>query len=401
MISVVNHQPRLNGNNMKRITVYIIGLLMLLVGSNIHAQQSTPLKIAVFAPIYLDTVFNEQTYVAGNNYLPKIILPGLDFYNGIQLAIDSLNTEGQNIIVQFYDSKSQTASVKQLLASVEMQDISMIIAAFNQRNEVKPLADFALSKQIPLISMTYPNDGGVKGNPFFALVNPTLTTHIESIFKYLQKNHPTDPIIYVRKPGALEDMIEGIFTDLNKKTPALPLKFRFISANDSTNIAAFNSILDSTKTNLLLCGSLNENFGINLVKSVAANKPYKALIIGMPTWDAIKDLGKGTDLLITTPYQYNRTDKIAQYINLKYRQKVAGRPSDMVFKGFEALYHFGKLLIKHQKNIHNQLSDNSFKLFNEFDFVPVKANGESVPTYLENKKIYFIKKADGVIKSVQ
>lgn len=386
---------------MKRVTVYIIGLLMHLVGSNIHAQQNPPLKIAVFAPIYLDTVFNETNYNAGNNNLPKLVLPGLDFYNGIQLAIDSLNAEGQHLIVQFYDSKSQTASVKQILGSADMQDISMIIAAFNQRNEVKPLADFALNKQIPLISMTYPNDGGVKNNPFFALVNPTLTTHVESIFKYLQKNYPTDPIIYVRKPGAVEDMIENMFTSLNQKTPALPLKFRSISTNDSSNIATFNSILDSTKTNILLCGSLNENFGSNLVKSVAANKPYKSLVIGMPTWDAIKDLGKGTDILFTTPYQYNRTDKLAQYINLKYRQKVAGRPSDMVFKGFEAMYHFGKLLIKHQKNIHNQLSDNSFKLFNDFDFVPVKANGESIPTYLENKKIYFIKKSDGLIKSVQ
>ena len=121
----------------------------------------------------------------------------------------------------------------------------------------------------------------------------------------------------------------------------------------------------------------------------------------MPTWDAIKDLGKGTEIIYSTPYNYNRTDKLAQYINQSYRNKVAGRPSDMVFKGFEAMYHFGKLLIKHQNNLASQLSDNSFKLFNEFDFVPVKNKGENLPAYLENKRIYFIKKTDGVIKSIQ
>ena len=67
-------------------------------------------------------------------------------------------------------------------------------------------------------------------------------------------------------------MIEELFLELNKKTPALPLKIRTISATDSTNIAAFNSIMDSTKTNIIFCGSLNENFGINLVKSAATNK---------------------------------------------------------------------------------------------------------------------------------
>ncbi len=379
---------------------FILCILMV-VGSCINAQQTSPLKIAVFAPIYLDTAFNGNNYLLGNNNLPRVILPGLDFYNGIQLAIDSLNAEGQSLSVLFYDSKNNTQSIKELLTTSSLQDVSMIIASFNNRNDIKPLADFALNKQIPLISMTYPNDGGVKGNPYFALVNPTLTTHVEGIYKYLQKNYPTEPILYVKRQGALEDMVEGLFQDLNKKTPALPLKIRTVMANDSTNIASYNSILDSTKTNLIFCGSLNENFGINLVKSTAANKNYKAVLIGMPTWDAIKDLGKGTDIIYSTPYKYNRTDKLAQYITSSYRNKVAGRPSDMVFKGFEAMYHFGKLLIKHQNSIVTQLSDNSFKLFHEFDFVPVKNKGENLPAYLENKRIYFVKKTDGVIKSIQ
>ncbi len=384
-----------------RLKGFILCIIMGLLGNCLIAQPTSPLKIAVFAPVYLDTVFSGNNYLLGNNNIPRNILPGLDFYNGIQLAIDSLNAEGQSLSVLFYDSKSNTQSIKEILASESLQDVSMIIASFNHRNDIKPLADFALNKQIPLISMTYPNDGGVKSNPYFALVNPTLTTHVEGIYKFLQKNYPTEPILYVKRTGALEDMIEGLFQDLNKKTPALPLKIRTVSATDSTNIASFNAILDSTKTNIIFCGSLNENFGINLVKSTATNKNYKAVLIGMPTWDAIKDLGKGTEIIYSTPYKYNRTDKLAQYINTSYRNKVSGRPSDMVFKGFEAMYHFGKLLIKHQNNIVTQLSDNSFTLFNEFDFVPVKSKSENIPAYLENKRIYYVKKIDGVIKSIQ
>lgn len=384
-----------------RLKKFLLSLMVLIACNSLLAQQTAPLKIAVFAPVYLDTVFNGSIYMLGNNNLPRNILPGLDFYNGVQLAIDSLNAEGQSLTVLFYDSKSNTQSVKQILETESLQDVSMLIAAFNNRNDIKPLADFALNKQIPLISMTYPNDGGVKANPYFALVNSTLTTHIEGIFKYLQKNFPTEPILYLKRSGALEDMIEGLFQDLNKKTPALPLKIRTVSANDSTNVASFNEVMDSTKTNIIFCGSLNENFGINLVKTTAANKSYKSILIGMPTWDAIKDLGKGTEIIYSTPYNYTRTDKLAQSIIQIYRSKVSGRPSDMVFKGFEAMYHFGKLLMKHRNNIATQLSDNSFKLFNEFDFVPVKTNGESIPAYLENKRIYFVKKTDGVIKSIQ
>jgi hypothetical protein len=73
----------------------------------------------------------------------------------------------------------------------------------------------------------------------------------------------------------------------------------------------------------------------------------------------------------------------------------------MAFKGFETTYHFGKLLSKYQSNLVNNLSDKSFTLFNQFDIQPVKLKKESLrPDYLENKKLYFIKKQEGNIKSI-
>jgi len=384
---------------MKQLFVILLLVLVSSLTGSTYAQTAGPLKIAVFAPIYIDDAFNNENYSLGNNNIPKAILPGLDFYNGIQLAIDSLQTEGQHLEILFFDLKSKKDNLEQLIQSGKLNGTDLLIASFNNRADIKPLADYAKSKQIPLISATYPNDAGIRTNPFFALVNPTLITHIEGLFKYLQKNHPTDPIIYVKKPGGLEDMIEQTFFELNKKTPALPLKLKTISVTDSINIALYNSILDSTRTNIILCGTVNEGFGMNLVKSVAANKSYKSIVVGMPTWDAIKDLGKGTEIIYSTPFNYNRADKLLQRISTLYRNKLQGRPSDMVFKGFESLYYFGKLLLKYPNNLASQLSDNSFKIFNEYDFVPVLQNGEI--SYLENKKLYFIRKSDGIIKSVQ
>lgn len=391
------------GVNFKRIMkhLFVISLWVLvssLTGST-YAQTAGPMKIAVFAPVYIDDAFNNGNYSLGNNNIPKNILPGLDFYNGVQLAIDSLQAEGQQLEILFFDLKNKQETLEKLIQSGKLNGTALLIASFNNRADIKPLADYAKSKQIPLISSTYPNDAGIRSNPFFALVNPTLITHIEGLYKYLQKNYPTDPIIYVKKSGQLEDMIEQTFLELNKKTPALPLKLKSISVTDSINIAQYNSILDSTRTNIILCGTVNEGFGINLVKSVAANKSYKSIVLGMPTWDAIKDLGKGTEIIYSTPFNYNRTDKLLQSISTQYRNKLQGRPSDMVFKGFESLYHFGKLLLKYPNNLATQLSDNSFKIFNEYDFVPVLQNGEI--SYLENKKLYFVRKSDGIIKSVQ
>jgi hypothetical protein len=378
-----------------------IFLCTLFVSSELQAQTKK-LKVLVFAPVYLDSAFDGTTYKLGNANLPRTILPGLDFYNGIMLAVDSLNKEYQPLDIYFFDSKSITEPMEVILDKEEIQDASMIIAAFNNRHEIKDIADFALQKKIPLISMTYPNDGGISANPFFALVNPTLRTHIEAIYTYLGRIYPTEQLVYFRRAGSTEDMIAGIMSELNKKTYKIPLKIKTVSLPDSFTIEQVLTQLDSNKQNIVVCGTLNEVFGMNLTKAIGNNKKYKAIIIGSPTWDAIKDIGKDAEIIYTTPYNYQRTDKTAQSITNNYRAIYAGRPSDMVFKAFEAMYRFGKLLVRYGNNTINHLSDKDLKLFNEFDFQPVRAKKESsLPDYLENKKLYFVKKVDGQIKTIQ
>ncbi|MEN9598725.1 MAG: hypothetical protein RL596_1036 [Bacteroidota bacterium] len=378
-----------------------IFLCTLFVSSELQAQTKK-LKVLVFAPVYLDSAFDGTTYKLGNANLPRTILPGLDFYNGIMLAVDSLNKEYQPLDIYFFDTKSITEPMEVILDKEEVQDASLVIAAFNNRNEIKDIADFALQKKIPLISMTYPNDGGISANPFFALVNPTLRTHIEAIYTYLGRIYPTEQIVYFRRAGSTEDMIAGIMSELNKKTYKIPLKIKTVSLPDSFTIEQVLTQLDSNKQNIVVCGTLNEVFGMNLTKAIGNNKKYKAIIIGSPTWDAIKDIGKDAEIIYTTPYNYQRTDKTAQSITNNYRAIYAGRPSDMVFKAFEAMYRFGKLLVRYGNNTINHLSDKDLKLFNEFDFQPVRAKKESsLPDYLENKKLYFVKKVDGQIKTIQ
>ena len=122
----------------------------------------------------------------------------------------------------------------------------------------------------------------------------------------------------------------------------------------------------------------------------------------MPTWDALRGVDRNVEIVYTTPYHFVRTDKIGLDITNSYRNKFSGRPSDMVFKGFEAMYRFTKLLIKHEGSLIKNMSDKSLKLFNDFDLQPVNpySNNPNAVDYLENKKLYFIRKMDGQIRSV-
>ena len=69
----------------------------------------------------------------------------------------------------------------------------------------------------------------------------------------------------------------------------------------------------------------------------------------------------------------------------------------MVFKGFEAVYMFTKLLVKDPDNFMNHLNDKDIKVFCDYTFRPVRLNNDvAIPDYFENKHLYFIKVLNGV-----
>ena len=80
-------------------------------------------------------------------------------------------------------------------------------------------------------------------------------------------------------------------------------------------------------------------------------------------------------------------NKLASTVQENFKNEFYARPSDMVFRGFESLYHFGHLLILNGKNLGSSLSDKKYMLFGEFDIQPVINRATMTLDYFENKKL--------------
>lgn len=372
------------------------------------AQQETsgkPMRVAILAPLYLDSAFNGFTYKLGSSSIPKYILPGLDFYNGVMLAVDSLQKENTPAEVWVYDTKKLGQTIPGMLSGMEYLNFSLIIASFNNPTEQKLVSEFSFRKNIPVISATYPNDAGLSANPFFMMVNSTLKTHVEALHSYAKKNYTgtATKLLFVTKAGPLETRIKGYFAAQDALTGKL--NYRVITLTDNFTEDNLLPFMDSTRQNIIICGSVNEAFGSNIVRTLNAATSYRTVAIGMPTWDGLKEVtgaaSKNIEVVYSTPYNYSRTDKTGGSIVKQYRSKYMGRPSDMVFKGFESMYHFSRLMLQYRANFINNVSDSGYKVANTFQFEPVRLTNTSfVPDYLENKKLYFVKVQGGVVKSV-
>lgn len=373
--------------------------------SSLHAQDNIPkparLRVAVLAPLYIDSAFNGYTYKLGTGVMPRYMLPGLEFYNGVMLAVDSLNKENAPLEVWVYDTKKAGTNIVSIVKELDYLNFSLIIASVNNAAEQKVISEFSFNKNIPVISATYPNDAGVTSNPFYIMVNSTLKTHVEGIYRYVQQNYVIGKMLYVTRKGALETKIQGYFSAMDAAA-ASKLKYKVVELPDNFTPEQLTSYMDSTRQNIVICGSVNESFGSLLARTLNNAGSYRSVAVGMPTWDMINPASvKNIEVVYSTPYNYSRTDAFGKSLSRQYREKYQGRPTDMVFKGFENMYHFSKLMLNNKPNFLNNLSDSSFKIANTYAFDAVRLTPTSfVPDYLENKKLYFVKIQDGTIKSV-
>ena len=71
-------------------------------------------NVGIFAPLYLDSVFNGHNYRYSKNF-PRFILQGLDFVQGAQIALDSLPIKDANLHANIFDSKSSTEDIASLI----------------------------------------------------------------------------------------------------------------------------------------------------------------------------------------------------------------------------------------------------------------------------------------------
>lgn len=355
-------------------------------------------NVAIFAPFYLDSVFATSLDIPGRT-MPRYVLPGLEFYEGVQLALDSLQRQGMQLNVNVYDNKARQADVAALIRNRQLDAMDLIIGAVSTP-ELKLLSDFAKQKEINLVSATYPNDGGITDNPFLLISNSTLKSHVEAIHDYAQKGFANKNILIVRRGTSFEasiaNQIKNAYEKLNydKKT-----RVREVIWSETTTDLQLTQFLLADRPNILIVTALDEPGAKTILRKLATQKAtYPMHVFGMPTWDAMKFKEPefaGLTLYYSSPYYNDKTDIYSKYVVDHFKSVYKSRPSDMAFKGFEMTYYFVKLLTQDGLYFNKNINKPGNRVFTTFNFQPVYTKeGDEVPAYFENKNIYIIQKGD-------
>ncbi len=388
---------------------FFINLLtfFLIPNTCLHAQtvdSARRAKVAICLPMYLDSAFSGTEYKWAKNRIPSYMGKGLEFYNGVRIAIDSLRTQNTLADIFIVDIKG-SAGLEAQLKQVPLQKLDLILGVVTSVNELQLLSTIAYQNSIPFISATYPNDGNIKKNPFLILLNTTLQSHISSLHTYLYKNYRSANIIVCTNKVSLEETIWGYIEKVNNSIEE-PLAIQRVFLEDSTAIKNVASYMKKDRPNVCIVGSLNEAFGLSLAKQFSTLvDTYNIKLIGMPTWDGVKafsgDTYKNLPIIYTSSFNYTNSNVAVMNFKNTYKKTYRHIPRDLLLKGFEYGYHFIKLVsVMVKEDMPINLADGRFKVFNDFDIEPVGFQKKEVD-YFENKKIYFIQLYNGQIKILE
>src|SRR5580704_8315931 len=135
---------------MKTGSGLILSLLFLFAGANYgmaQTQDSSKYHIAVFLPLYLDSAFDASGNYRFDQNFPKYLNPGLEFYEGLVLAMDSLKKSGAPLDITVYDTRSETKSLPQILEDSAFTKMQMIVGHVTA-SELRLLATTARNRNI-------------------------------------------------------------------------------------------------------------------------------------------------------------------------------------------------------------------------------------------------------------
>ncbi len=352
-------------------------------------------RVAVLTPMYLDSVELEPNLT----HLPKFIMPGLDFYKGVEIAADTLKHLGHNLDVHVFDSKSAYQDIEYLIRYGKLDSMDLIIGNASV-TDLKLLAEFAKRKEINFVSAVSPADAGQTFNPYFTILQPRLISHIEKMHKYINSRYIEDNVVFVtRRITSERNALQYFKNDILNSIPG-----RFIEmeiTGDEIDIDQLVQRLDTMYNTTIILGTLDAAVtykNLKLLAPIAKERGIK--VFCMPTAEAVKSLNKTDEfpdmpVFYTSAYIIDKITPASQYIIREYRKRMGGPISDMVYKGFESLYFFSSLLKRYGTPFNDHLGENAYTFITPYKIVPVKEKG--LIRFFENKYMYLLRFENGIM----
>lgn len=371
----VDCQPIVGKNSEK----YKVALLLpFYLHGNDYTQLTKPDTQRLLSPIDFSQLSNQ--WITGNS--DSVASPGtvtidpkaesfLEFYEGVLLAVDSMQRQGMNIELLVFDASNKNM-INGLLQLDVFRSLNLIIGPVYPELQ-ETVASFAAKNRIPMVSPLANTGTFEENNPYYFKVNPTKEYQVELTARYIAGEFSDNKFILLSMPGNANST-EARIAELGKA--------KLMSENHGNGgrrnlfheysfqkqgLHGVKELMDATGENIFMIPSDNEaqvSVAVTNLNALAEN--YNVVLMGTSNFPKLKSIQTENYHRVRLRYlsptfvDYNKP-LVHRFIS-HYRSAFSAEPTQFSYQGFDVSYYFMSALFRYGKDFRNCLPEYPMEL---------------------------------------
>ncbi|WP_423127809.1 LysM peptidoglycan-binding domain-containing protein [Gaoshiqia sp. Z1-71] len=310
----------------------------------------------------------------------------LHFYEGVLLAVDSLQEAGMQVQLHVFDTNQSARTIDSLLRLPVFRELDLIIGPVFPELQ-GPVVDFANRHQIPMVSPLSASGTFENSNPYYFKINPTKDYLIRKTADYIAEEF-VDKNLIVMQMGEYKHLPEAELVNLCRE------KFFLSGYNHQSSQVLFHEynfavegtwgltrILSKDQENVFIIPSETEaqvSVAVTNLNAVAEN--YPVTLVGLSNFPRYRSIQTEyfhqTNLNVLSPYFVDyRSGTVNRFIR-KFRQSYYTEPNQFSYQGYDVAFYFMSALFKYGKDFIGCLPSHQISLTqSEFSFDRVSRDG--------------------------
>lgn len=332
----------------------------------------------------------------------------LDFYEGIKLAVDTLNKQGAKISLRAYDTDKGIENLKQILETEELKNTDLIIGLLSS-SENTIVQEFSMRQQVNVVNPFSNNSELIATNPYSYLYQPSSETIGKKAAEYVAAHSRKNVCMVFYGTSKKDSVLAANFTEKANELGMQIVENKQVNNLDAAEImtvlatptefdefkypSEFTLKKDSIASIFV---ATDDPLIYTKVISSAETRGDSILIVGSENWvdDRAVPYEKYQTLGITlTAPNYVAPNNVQHFVS-RYLQQYGRVPSNLSQQGFELMLFFG-----------NQLKTNGVYFqdgLNKAGVLPGHlSQGFNYQNSRDNQLIPFVKFKEGVLTLVE
>lgn len=296
-----------------------------------------------------------------------------EYYQGMHIALDSLNKVGDKIIFHVYDTQNDSLVTLKIIQKPEFKASNLIIGPVLQGGN-KMLTPLCNDKKIYHVSPLMTFSKTRLNDKYWISTHPNLTSFAGILYNYIQAHFDTVQILVVSDRSSFDKHVGEGFKSLSPSSKKIIIKT--VSYTPTLDV---NPFLSATRHNILVIPTHNEQVANNILYQMKDTSMYRNLTcFGFQQWLDFKnadiELWQSRNVIFATTFYIDYANPATRKFIETYREKYGTEPSEAAYKGYDqGLLFIGKR-VKKGKDFMEKIADSTFhSIHTPYQFVKQKS----------------------------